>query len=183
MKFVNEFEGYTHHTPATPFGATKSQLLSVPRAHALHPSDTIPTEGLDAIQDVIRTCFPAFADRPVFDTALCWCTDSFDGNWLLTEDPRYEGVVLATGDSGHTFKMLPIVGRYVADLIEGKVSPPNNRSLMNSCPRRTRSCGAGGLSSIPERQVERDRSHAISQTYQAGDMTSEGPIRATAVTG
>ncbi|WVW84474.1 hypothetical protein I302_106508 [Kwoniella bestiolae CBS 10118] len=96
--------------------------MSVPRSHALNPTDTIPEEGEKAIRKVIKTCFPQFADRPLFDKAICWCTDSYDGNWLLTEDPRYKGLVLATGDCGHTFKMLPIVGKYVADLIEGKLS-------------------------------------------------------------
>ncbi|GFZ51937.1 hypothetical protein JCM24511_09707 [Saitozyma sp. JCM 24511] len=122
MKFVNEFEGYTNMSTCRPFGSNKDVKISVPRSHALHPTDTIPTEGLDAIKKVIETCLPHLADRPIFDTAICWCADSFDGNWLLCEDPRYRGLILATGDSGHTFKMLPLVGKYVADLIEGKLS-------------------------------------------------------------
>ncbi|WVQ65965.1 uncharacterized protein L199_004143 [Kwoniella botswanensis] len=122
MKFVNEFEGYTRLASCRPFGSDKDITMSVPRSHALNPTDTIPEEGEQAIRKVIKTCFPQFADRPLFDKAICWCTDSYDGNWLLTEDPRYKGLVLATGDCGHTFKMLPIVGRYVVDLIEGKLS-------------------------------------------------------------
>ncbi|WWC62368.1 uncharacterized protein I303_104964 [Kwoniella dejecticola CBS 10117] len=121
MKFVNEFEGYTRMATCRPFGSEKDITMSVPRSHALNPADTIPEEGERAIRDVIKTCFPQFADKPLFDKAICWCTDSYDGNWLLCDDPRYKGLVLATGDCGHTFKMLPIVGKYVADLIEGKL--------------------------------------------------------------
>lgn len=122
MKFVNEFEGYTHMASCRPFGADQDIKISVPRSHAIHPTDTIPTEGVEAIRQVIETCLPRFNHKILFDTAICWCTDSLDGNWLLCQDPRYQNLILATGDSGHTFKMLPIVGKYVADLVEGRVS-------------------------------------------------------------
>ncbi|WWC70583.1 uncharacterized protein I206_104534 [Kwoniella pini CBS 10737] len=122
MKFVNEFEGYTRMATCRPFGAKTDITMSVPRSHALNPTDTIPEEGERAIKDVINTCFPQFSNKLLFDKAICWCTDSYDGNWLLCDDPRYNGLILATGDCGHTFKMLPIVGKYVADLIEGRLS-------------------------------------------------------------
>ncbi|WWC88846.1 uncharacterized protein L201_003761 [Kwoniella dendrophila CBS 6074] len=122
MKFVNEFEGYTRMATCRPFGSDKDIKISVPRSHALHPTDTIPEDGVKGIKKVIKTCFPNFAHKPLFDTAICWCTDSYDGNWLLCEDPRYNGLILATGDCGHTFKMLPIVGKYVCDLLENKLS-------------------------------------------------------------
>lgn len=122
MKFCNEFEGYTRKITCQPFGSQEDCEISVPRSHALHPTDTMPDEGRDAIRELIKTCFPALADRPLFDTAMCWCNDSFDGHWLLTEHPIYKGLYVASGDSGHTFKMLPIVGKYVADLLEDKVS-------------------------------------------------------------
>lgn len=121
MKFSDEFEGYINTERCRPFGSKEDVMLSVPRAHALNPTDTIPDSGVEGIQKIIDTFLPRLSGRKLFDTAICWCTDSFDGNWLLCDDPRYEGLVLATGDSGHTFKMLPIVGKYVADLIEGKV--------------------------------------------------------------
>ena len=122
MKWVNEFEGYTHYTDCQPFGASAPRNLSVPRAHALNPRDTIPDEGLAAIRRTIDTLMPEFSNKELFDTAMCWCTDSFDGNWLIGRHPQYDGLTLATGDCGHTFKMLPVVGRYVADAVEGKVS-------------------------------------------------------------
>lgn len=121
MKFVNEFEGYTYHSSCRPFGSTSDQTLSVPRSHAQHPTDGIPDEGRKAIHRVIDTFLPQLSGRQLVGEAICWCTDSFDGNWLLCPHPKYSNVFLATGDSGHTFKMLPIVGRYVVDLIEGKV--------------------------------------------------------------
>ena len=151
MKWVNEFQGYTRYANCQPYGSKKATRLSVPRAHALHPGDTIPDEGRQAIQRTLKAFMPEFASRELFDTAICWCTDSFDGNWLLCEDPRYDGLILATGDSGHTFKMLPIVGKYVCDLIEGNVGHASAQKgwfelTECSCLPRIRSCGGGDRS-------------------------------------
>jgi sarcosine oxidase/sarcosine oxidase/L-pipecolate oxidase len=165
MKFVNEFEGYTNMSTCRPFGSNEDVKISVPRSHALHPTDTIPTEGLDAIKKVIETCLPHLADRPVFDTAICWCADSFDGNWLLCEDPRYRGLILATGDSGHTFKMLPLVGKYVADLIEGKVSDLLFISLLSLDDPLT----------LQLSDADRELWKWRPQARQAGDTGREGP--------
>jgi sarcosine oxidase/L-pipecolate oxidase len=50
-----------------------------------------------------------------------WCTDTADRHYLITLHPDYAGtLILASGASGHGFKMLPTIGKYVADLIEGK---------------------------------------------------------------
>jgi sarcosine oxidase/sarcosine oxidase/L-pipecolate oxidase len=124
LKLCNEFSGFTHLTPARPFGggSSSSPLISVPRSHADHPTDTIPTSSLSDIHALILTCLPHLQDKPLINQAMCWCTDMPDARWLLCEHPRWRNLVLATGDSGHTFKMLPVVGREVVDLIEGKVS-------------------------------------------------------------
>lgn len=134
LKLCNEFPGFTHLTPARPFGSdpgsASSPLISVPRSHADHPTDTIPASSLSDIRALIRTCLPHLRDRPLINQAMCWCTDMPDARWLLCEHPRWRNLVLATGDSGHTFKMLPVVGREVVDLIEGKVGVgPGSDSL------------------------------------------------------
>ncbi|WVQ85130.1 hypothetical protein IAT38_007295 [Cryptococcus sp. DSM 104549] len=122
LKIVNEFAGYTHFQPCRPFGLEEDVKISVPRSHADHPTDTISNEGLAAIKQLIQLWLPHLSHKPLFKTAMCWCTDTVDMNWLLCEHPRYKGLVVATGDSGQTFKMLPVVGKQVADLIEGKLS-------------------------------------------------------------
>ncbi|ORY26976.1 putative peroxisomal sarcosine oxidase [Naematelia encephala] len=122
LKLCNEFPGYTNLQKVQPFGSPKPITISVPRSHAANPSDTIPTESLDDIKRLVSKCLPHLAGRPLINQAMCWCTDTDDGQWVVCEDPRWKGLVLATGDSGHTFKMLPVVGGQVADLIEGKLS-------------------------------------------------------------
>ncbi|WWD04620.1 hypothetical protein V865_002691 [Kwoniella europaea PYCC6329] len=128
LKIVNEFAGYTHMQQVRPFGLNKDVLMSVPRAHAIHPTDTITTESLEAIKNLIKLWLPDLVDRPLFKMAMCWCTDTVDMNWLMCEHPKYKGLVVATGDSGQTFKMFPVVGKQVADLIEGKL-PEDRKHL------------------------------------------------------
>lgn len=151
IKLCNEFPGYTNYQEWTPFGATTPQKISVPRSHADNPSDTIPTEVLEEIQRLVKMCLPQFADRPLINQSMCWCTDTDDAKWLLCEHPKWKGLVLATGDSGHTFKMLPVVGGQVADLIEGKVGhsysklgPQTNR-INRRCQSRESLLGDGDL--------------------------------------
>lgn len=96
--------------------------MSVPRSHAEHTSDTFPDECEVAIRKLVNTCLPHLSDRPLINRAMCWCTDTADSQWLICEHPGYKNLIVATGDSGHTFKMFPVVGEQVADLIEGKVS-------------------------------------------------------------
>jgi glycine/D-amino acid oxidase-like deaminating enzyme len=121
VKVCNEFAGYTRVRRAQPFGAARPQKLSVPRSHATHPSDTMPAEGAASVRRVVTTLLPQFGARAFAEEKMCWCTDTADAQLLLCEDPRWKGLVLATGDSGHTFHALPAVGREVVDLLEGTV--------------------------------------------------------------
>lgn len=122
IKLVNEFAGYTNNIECRPFPLQTNVIMSVPRSHAENPSDTFPTECEVAIRKLIETCLPQLSGRPLINRAMCWCTDTVDSQWLICEHPRLKNLVLATGDSGHTFKMFPVVGKQVADLLEGKVS-------------------------------------------------------------
>jgi sarcosine oxidase/L-pipecolate oxidase len=38
---------------------------------------------------------------------------------VIDSVPTRPGVIIATGGSGHAFKFLPIIGRFVADRVEG----------------------------------------------------------------
>ncbi|WWC88909.1 uncharacterized protein L201_003824 [Kwoniella dendrophila CBS 6074] len=128
LKVVNEFSGYTHYQKVRPFGSNEEIRLSVPRSNAMNPTDTISTESLNAIKHLINLWLPQFKDRPLHKMAMCWCTDTVDMNWLMCEHPKYKGLVVATGDSGQTFKMFPVVGKQVVDLIEGKL-PEDRKHL------------------------------------------------------
>lgn len=43
------------------------------------------------------------------------------GDFLIDYHPQYAGLFIATGDSGHVFKVFPVIGDKVADAIEGRL--------------------------------------------------------------
>lgn len=45
--------------------------------------------------------------------------DSVDGHYLIAPHPEYQNLIVATGDSGHGAKMLPILGYKICDVIDG----------------------------------------------------------------
>ncbi len=77
--------------------------------------------------------FPALKLAPIVETRVCVYENTSNGDFLI--DRLSEDVWVAGGGSGHGFKHGPAVGRYVADLMEGR-SEPEPRFLLAS--KRTR---------------------------------------------
>lgn len=122
IKICDEFPGFTHFIPHQPYGSPRSKRISVPRSHAAHPTDTYPEISETSIRRAIDSFLPQFKHKPLFNRALCWCTDTADAALLICEHPRWKNLVLATGDSGHTFKLLPNIGLHIVELLEGRLS-------------------------------------------------------------
>lgn len=115
MKICNEFPGYQHRTPDA-----HGRSYSTPRYASDHPEDGIPHEAELGIRNFINTVMPQFANRPLLGAHVCWCTDTVDSHWLIDRHPEFpEQLLLATGDSGHAFKMFPIIGKYIVRALEG----------------------------------------------------------------
>jgi sarcosine oxidase/L-pipecolate oxidase len=122
MKICNEFPGYQWKKGEYTDEHGKIHNYSIPRYASSYPKDGIPTEAMDAIKHFIATVIPQFVGREIKGAKICWCTDSPDAHYLIANHPGYPGgeLLLATGDSGHAFKMLPIIGKYIVDAVEGK---------------------------------------------------------------
>jgi sarcosine oxidase/L-pipecolate oxidase len=109
LKVCNEFPGYTHYTSSE----TRDADDSIPIYKR-----QIPKEAEQAMRLLIAETLPQFKDRPLVEAKICWCTDTPDRNFLICEHPDYDGsLVLATGDSGHGFKHMPSIGKYIARLV------------------------------------------------------------------
>jgi sarcosine oxidase/L-pipecolate oxidase len=122
IKVCDEFPGFTRFKTITPFGATEPKRVSVPRSHAKHPTDTYPDASETSIKKAVATFLPQFTDKELFNRSLCWCTDTADAALLICEHPQWKNLILATGDSGHSFKLLPNIGKHVVELLEGTLA-------------------------------------------------------------
>jgi glycine/D-amino acid oxidase-like deaminating enzyme len=79
----------------------------------------VGTEHVASARAFLRQAIPALADAPLVSRRVCMYCDTFDGDFLIDRDPEREGLVVATGGSGHAFKFAPILGSLIADAVEG----------------------------------------------------------------
>ncbi|KAH8426802.1 NAD(P)/FAD-dependent oxidoreductase [Aspergillus melleus] len=86
-------------------------------------SGFLPDDAADGLRDGLRQIVPRFANRPWFTKRMCWYSDTLESDFIVDRHPQIDGLFLATGGAGHSFKYMPILGRYIADVYENKASP------------------------------------------------------------
>jgi monomeric sarcosine oxidase len=73
--------------------------------------------------------FPALAGAPLVDSRVCQYENTCSGDFIIDRHPAWPNVWIAGGGSGHGFKHGPAVGRYIADLIDGRATADPRFSL------------------------------------------------------
>ncbi|KUI67686.1 L-saccharopine oxidase [Cytospora mali] len=154
IKVCDEFPGFTRYKLHQPYGAEEPKHISVPRSHAKHPTDTYPDASEVTIRKAVSTYLPRFENKELFNRSMCWCTDTANSALLICEHPRWKNFILATGDSGHSFKNLPNIGKHVVSLIEGTLAPDlaeawKWRPGSGDARKSTRAAPAKDLSEMP----------------------------------
>lgn len=96
-------------------------------------TDFDPTNGsrdltagqVDAARAFIRRRFPALGDAPLLGGEVCQYENSPDSHFIVDRHPGAPNVWIVGGGSGHGFKMGPVLGEMVADLVlrEGEPDP------------------------------------------------------------
>ncbi|KAJ5569878.1 uncharacterized protein N7459_009308 [Penicillium hispanicum] len=94
--------------------------ISTPRTkYSPEPIHTVPLYGLQLMKRVIGGLFPELTEIGFTDSRLCWYTDSIDNEFVIDYVPGYsDSLFICTGGSGHGFKFLPILGKYVKNQLE-----------------------------------------------------------------
>ena len=96
---------------------------------------TVDAASVARVRDVLRRRLPRLADAPVLESRVCQYENTTNGHFLIDRLPQHDRVWLAGGGSGHGFKHGPMIGRYVADLIEDKTRPEPAFRLAGRPPR------------------------------------------------
>lgn len=102
-----------------------STPISTPRTISSHgPAGLkIPKVMADKLRAGLKEIYPELAERPFCKTRLCWYADTEDADWIIDEHPKHPNLYIATGDSGHAFKFLPVLGRLVVQRIRATLDP------------------------------------------------------------
>ena len=80
----------------------------------------IPLEAANDVRQFLKETMPQLANRPFVKTRICWCTDSPNRELILTTHPQFKNLIIGSGDSGRSFMLMPIIGKYIGKvLIEG----------------------------------------------------------------
>lgn len=97
--------------------------LSLP-PQSLAESGFLPQEDERRLRQLLCQTIPNLRNRPLVKKSLCWFADTSDSDFIVDYVPQTSStVILLSGDSGHGFKMFPIVGRWICELLES----PNDK--------------------------------------------------------
>jgi glycine/D-amino acid oxidase-like deaminating enzyme len=106
----------------------------------VHPDDRgeVDPRHIERARAFLEQSIPSLAEAPVVGTRVCLYCDSFDGDLLVARDPDREGLVVASGGSGHGFKFTPVLGPLVADIVERRENRWASRFVWRTggAPRR-----------------------------------------------
>ncbi|KAL3457711.1 FAD dependent oxidoreductase [Aspergillus heterothallicus] len=89
----------------------------------LQESAFLPEDDEKQLRKLLAMTLPSLADRPFVKKSLCWFADTSDSDFIVDYVPNMsESLIILSGDSGHAFKMFPILGSFVTDLLESQQS-------------------------------------------------------------
>ena len=80
---------------------------------------------IEQAQQWVAKRFPALKDMPIVETRIGQGEQSGNGDFIIDTHPDYDNVWIVGAGSGHGYKHGPMIGRYVADRIDGKAGSPD----------------------------------------------------------
>ena len=114
------------NTITNPFNPEES--ISLPRYKTQFESDTIPEHTIEDAKQTLNLLLPELADKPLTDCKVCWLSDTTDSHFLIDKVPFFGNVYVACGDSGHGFKFLPNIGKYISQVLDGTIDADIKKS-------------------------------------------------------
>ncbi|CDK27989.1 unnamed protein product [Kuraishia capsulata CBS 1993] len=103
-----------------PIQTEKGKVISIPKTENSSPPHTLLTKHIvDQLKDWISVFFPDLIGLP-FESRVLWYTDTINNDYIYDFNPYKKNLFVACGGSGHAFKMLPVLGQFLVNKIEGK---------------------------------------------------------------
>ncbi|KAJ5101105.1 hypothetical protein N7456_007157 [Penicillium angulare] len=85
----------------------------------LSDSAFLPEEDEAQLRKLLAQTLPSLADRPFVRKSLCWFADTNDSDFIVDYIPNTsDSIIVLSGDSGHAFKMFPVLGSFTTALLE-----------------------------------------------------------------
>jgi glycine/D-amino acid oxidase-like deaminating enzyme len=88
---------------------------------------TVNDSHVRALREFLAGTFPELADAPVVYTRCCLYCDTPDEHFWISRHPQNPALTVAAGDSGHAFKFAPVLGKIIADAVEGRSNATGDR--------------------------------------------------------
>jgi sarcosine oxidase/L-pipecolate oxidase/L-saccharopine oxidase len=83
--------------------------------------DSFPAPGESHVRRLLRLVLPELADHQLYKSKVCWISDTTTSDFLIDKIPATDNVFIATGDSGHGYKFLPNIGKYISLKLQGNL--------------------------------------------------------------
>ena len=112
---------------------------------------------LERLSAIVARRFPAMAGGVWRGSWSSWLDFTPDGNPVVDLVPGRDNLLVATGMSGHGFKLVPAYGIAAAELLTGR----QGRDALPGTPSRTRVCAVAArtLRSDTPARAPADRAH------------------------
>lgn len=123
LKVALPGSGTCHNVHDPHAAASEDRKISLPRFKNLNPADTMPLHGELEAKLLLAKYVPELAYHKLLHSKICWIGDTGDSNFIIDRVPGFSNLFVASGDSGHAFKFLPNIGKYILKRVTGQLDP------------------------------------------------------------
>lgn len=115
MKIIVRQTKYTN-----PVKLDNNRVVSIPKTSQSNPPFTYLTKHIvKQAEEWLNVFFPDLVGMK-WESRILWYTDTIKNDYIYDFVPNKKGLFVACGGSGHAFKMLPVLGQFLVDKIEGR---------------------------------------------------------------
>lgn len=115
MKIIVRQKKYTN-----PEITADGRVVSIPKTSNSNPPFRYLTKHIvGQVEEWLNIFFPDLVDLK-WESTILWYTDTINNDYIYDFVPNKKNLFVACGGSGHAFKMLPVLGQFLVDKIEGR---------------------------------------------------------------